>query len=165
MHWLSTRDPECLTSANTRYKFSILTFPLLIKANKKALWAEWTAYNSSSNKTVYALVKGFVLSMGSLLYINSDKTWSTIFNNVYGSFLLGFIIWLPAAKVAECLPPPSVSNLIPAGIFDWLNWLGIKFTGRGSYRFCSSLDASLKKTFLRTSSFLRCDSSNFTLLN
>jgi len=163
MHWLSTKDPECLTSARTRYRFSTLTFPERIRASKNALCAEWTPYSSNSSKTVYELVSGFVLSIGSLLYISSLKTWSTILRRVNGSFLLGFIIWEPAARVAECRPPIRPLCIRPAG---WVNWFKCDWlVSPVPFRFYSSFEASLKKTFLKTSSFFLLVSSNFTLLN
>lgn len=150
----------------------MFTFPDRIKASKKALWAECTDCNSNSSKTVYALDSGLVLSIGSLLYISSLRTWSTIFKRVYGSFLLGFIIYEPAANVAECRPPNWEDKL-------WAPGAGIGKAGcplrpdgpciavGGSVlpRFYSSFEHSLKKTLRRTSSFLRWLSSNFTLLN
>jgi len=153
----------------------MFTLPERIRASRKALWAECTDCSSSSRSTVWALERGFVLSIGSLLYISSLRTWSTIFKSVYGSLRLGFMIWDPAASVAEWRPP-SPPNYEPR------LWLPGPVIGRagcplrpegppkalgGSVfpRFYSSLEHSLKKTFRRTSSFFLWLSSNLTLLN
>ena len=73
MHSVSMTEPDCLTSANTFSRFSVLILPERISANRKALWAEWTRSSSSSSKRDWALVSYLVRSIGSLTNMNSDR--------------------------------------------------------------------------------------------
>lgn len=144
MHSLSNSVADVLTSESTLSILSALNFPALIKANKNALCGVRARSSPSS------IIKDYVFDSYDFWFRSKGsetKRYSHKIRSIIWRCLLGSLAWLYTYCLATSLVPniPAAYPQAPCGPLNiWLPLYSL---------FSSSLAHSLKKTFLKTSSF------------